>query len=75
MNSLTDSSLTATANTFNEARFFLFLFVFALTAILFTRVQHAAPRLHVYVHYDYLVFSGPDAHSDEPDPQAIQLVR
>ena len=31
-------------------------------------------RLHVYVHYDYLVFAGPNAHSDAPDPAAIQLV-
>src|SRR5262249_53517564 len=46
------------------------LFV-ALATFLFTRAHHAAPRLHVYVHYDYLVF--PD-HSDAPDPEAIQLV-
>jgi hypothetical protein len=30
-------------------------------------------RLHVYVHYDYMV--APDGTSDAPDPEAIDLVR
>ena len=31
-------------------------------------------HLRVNVHYDYLVFDGPDAHSDAPDPAYIQQV-
>lgn len=43
-------------------------------APLFDEVDDTSPRPHVYVHYDYLVFDGPNAHSDAPDPKAIQLV-
>jgi hypothetical protein len=46
----------------------------ALMLAAFAQHSPASPVLHVYVHYDYLVFSGVDAHSDEPDPAAIQLV-
>src|SRR6478672_7461794 len=31
------------------------------------------PRLHLYVHYDYMV--NPDGTNDAPDPDAIDLVR
>jgi len=34
----------------------------------------ATPRQRVYLHYDYLVFSGPAPHSDVPDRAAIQMV-
>ena len=47
------------------------MFAFALVTFLFTRTEQAAPHSHVYVHYDYLVYTD---HSDEPDPKAIQMV-
>ena len=28
----------------------------------------------VFLHYDYMVQTGPDAHSHEPDPRSIRLV-
>src|SRR5215471_16937868 len=59
------------------------LLAIAMVSILCGRIAAAKPapnlngpdnqRLHVYVHYDYMV--APDGTSDAPDPEAIELVR
>ena len=63
----------------------LFLLAFAVATVFFgtdrgTSGKAAADqkasgdqRLHVYVHYDYMV--APDGTSDAPDPEAIDMVR
>src|SRR5262245_21447678 len=43
------------------------------TILLAPAQSNAFPRLHLYVHYDYIVNS--DGTSDAPDPEAIDLVR
>src|SRR5215813_7445471 len=50
------------------------LCVLIIPAMLCARNQNgASPRLHLYVHYDYMV--NPDGTNDAPDPEAIDLVR
>jgi uncharacterized repeat protein (TIGR01451 family) len=38
-----------------------------------SKARQNTPRLHLYVHYDYMV--NPDGTNDAPDPDAIDLVR
>ena len=38
-----------------------------------SKTKQNTPRLHLYVHYDYMV--NPDGTNDAPDPDAIDLVR
>lgn len=38
-----------------------------------SKTKQDGPRLHLYVHYDYMV--NPDGSNDAPDPDAIDLVR